>query len=326
MKLKLFFLAYLLILLNGYTFAQITEIESKLRSRSADTTKGWKSGGIVSINLSLTSLTNWAAGGQNSFSVNGFYSLFMNYKNNNISLDNMLDIGYGILKQGQDSDYRKTDDRFDFLSKYGRQAFNNFYISGLFNFKTQMTIGKDYSKDKAKISNFLSPAYLIGALGMDFKPNNYVSTFFAPLTGKITIVKDQDLANAGAFGVEKAVYDNTGKIIREGRNTKREFGGYARLIYTRNNFESELLKNISITSKIDFFSNYIHKPQNIDISWETLITLRVNKYIAININSHLVYDDDVLVAIDKNNDGIVERYGPRVQFKQIIGLGFSYKY
>ena len=48
----------------------------------------------------------------------------------------------------------KTDDKFDFLSKYGRQAYKDFYYAALFNFKTQMTVGKDYAKDTAKISNF----------------------------------------------------------------------------------------------------------------------------------------------------------------------------
>ena len=62
---------------------------------------GWKKGGIFAINLSQTSLTNWAAGGQNSVSVNGILSAFANYKQGKSAWDNSLDLGYGILKQGK---------------------------------------------------------------------------------------------------------------------------------------------------------------------------------------------------------------------------------
>ena len=31
------------------------------------------------------------------------------------------------------------------------------------------------------------------------------------------------------------------------------------------------MKNIGFTTKIDLFSNYLDKPQNIDVNWETLL-------------------------------------------------------
>ena len=234
----------------------------------------------------------------------------------------MLDMAF--LKQGKNSDYMKTDDKFDFLSKYGRKISENFYYAALLNFKTQMTVGKDYAKDTAKISNLLAPAYLIGALGIDYKPNSYFSAFAAPLTGKITIVNDQELANAGAYGVDPAIFDNTGNIIKKGKKSKSEFGGYVRFIYSKNDFKNEFLKNVSFTSKVDLFSNYLSNPQNIDVSWETQIALKVNKYISVNINTHLLYDDNIKST--KENNGVVEEAGPKVQFKEILGVGFSYKF
>ncbi len=326
MKTKIYLLFFLVFGLSPILWGQITDGEAKLRKQATDTIHGWKRGGVVSLNLAQTSLTNWAAGGQNSFAVNGLFSGFTNYKNEKIIWDNSLDLGYGLLKQGKNSDFMKTDDKFDFLSKYGRQAFKDFYYAALLNFKSQMTVGKDYTKDTAKISNLLAPAYLIGAIGMDYKPNSYLSAFIAPLTGKITIVNDQQLANAGAFGVNPATYDNMGNLLQKGEKSKSEFGGYIRLIYTKNDFKNEIFKGVSFTSKLDLFSNYLHNPQNIDISWETQIAFKVNKYISANINTHLLYDDDIAIAIDNNNDGITDKSGPRVQFKEILGVGFSYKF
>jgi hypothetical protein len=305
-----FIILSLVIFFSGLLmYGQVTDAESKLRTVTADTTIGWKKGGLFSVNLAQTSLTNWASGGENSVAINGILSLFANLLEEKLSWDNSLDLGYGILKQG-DQGFRKTDDKIDLLSKYGRQAFKHLYYAGLFNFKTQMQPGYKYTEsDKNKISNLFAPAYLLLALGFDYKPNANFSAFIAPLTAKFTFVTDKELSDIGAFGV------------KPGEKTRGEIGGYIRAIYTKNDFEGEFMKNVSFTTKIDLFSNYAHNPQNIDVSWETLIGLKVNKYITVNFNTHLLYDDDVKIAISET-----ESVGSLVQFKEIFGVGFSYKF
>jgi hypothetical protein len=317
MKLKFLSLIFLVTVFASASIAQVTEAEKKLRAINADTIMGWKKGGLFALNLAQTSLTNWAAGGQNSAAVNGIFSAFANYKQGKSAWDNSLDIGYGILKQGKDASPMKTDDKFDFFSKYGREAFKNFYWSGLMNFRTQMRPGYKYPDTENKISDLFSPAYLLLAAGMDYKPNPYFSAFIAPLTGKLTFVNDAELSAAGAFGVTP------------GQNSRSEFGGYLRAIFSKNDFKDEFMKNIAFTSKIDLFSNYGHNPQNIDITWENLIGLKVNKFISVNFNTVLMYDDDIKVPVDRNGNGefeSTEAPGPRTQFKEILGVGFSYKF
>ena len=316
MKANIIITAILIIGFNQIVSGQVIETEKTLRTLPSDTTQGWKKGGVFAINISQASLTNWAAGGQNSFALNGIFSGFVNYKRNKSVWDNSLDLGYGLLKQGN-SGYMKTDDKFDLLSKYGHEAFKNFYYAFLFNFKTQMAPGYKYPDVTNKISDLFSPAYLVIALGLDYKPNTHFSAFIAPLTGKFTFVTDKKLSDAGAFGV------------KPGNKALSEFGGYLRAIYTRNDFKSELLKNVSFTTKIDLFSNYLTKPQNIVINWETLIALKVNKFISANLNTQLIYDDKTKVPFDRNGDGTIEPdEGIRslVQFKEILGVGFSYNF
>lgn len=306
--------------------AQVTEGEKTLRSITADSADGWKKGGLVSLSIAQTSLHNWAAGGENSFAVNGLISVFANYKKDKNFWDNSLDVGYGLIKQGESSEYMKADDKLDLLSKYGRLAFRHFYYAAQVNFKTQMSEGRDYAKDTSKISNFMAPAYVITAAGLDYKPDPSFSAFFAPVTGKMTYVNDQDLADAGAFGVKAATYDMQGNRLSAGERIKTEFGGYIRLIYSKNDFRAELLRNISFTSKIDLFSNYINNPANVDINWETQLALKINKFISVNINTHLLYDDDISIVVDKNDDGVPESTGPKLQYKEILGVGFAYKF
>jgi Protein of unknown function (DUF3078) len=317
MKIKSYSIVFLSIMCCFTAYGQITDVEKKVRAVNTDTVMGWKKGGVFAVNLAQTSLTNWVAGGQNSLAVNGIFSLFANYKQGKSSWDNSLDLGYGLLKQGKNTDFMKTDDKIDFSSKYGRVAFGNFNYAAFLNFKTQMSPGYRYPDTENKISDFLAPGYILLALGLDYKPGKYFSTFIAPLTGKFTFVRDRALSNAGAFGVTP------------GETSRGEIGGYIRAIYTREDFKDEFLKNVAFTTKLDLFSNYRDNPQNIDVSWETLIVLKVNKFISVNFNTVLLYDDNIKVPVDRNGNGIFESTeapGPRTQFKEILGVGFSYKF
>ncbi len=290
-------------------FSQVTDTEEALKEQNTDTVEGWKTGGMIAITFSQVSLTNWAAGGQNSISVNGFVNLYANYLKGNTSWENRFDLGYGILKQGKEGDWMKTDDKIELMSKYGRKASKHWYYSALLSFKSQMTPGYNYPNDSNKISNFLAPGYVVGAIGMDYKPSGNFSAFIAPFTSKITIVNDKDLSDAGAFGVDS------------GQTVRVEYGGYVRVFYKKN-----IQKNISFQTKLDLFSNYLHNPQNIDINWETLLEVKVSKWITMNITTTLLYDDDTKVAVDRDNDGVMDGEGVRTQFKEVLGVGFSYKF
>lgn len=314
MKAKIIWAVLLIFGLCQYSYSQVTETEKALRTLSSDSIPGWKTGGVLSFNLAQTSLTNWAAGGDNSLAVNGLFRGYASYKKDRSVWDNSLDLGYGLLKQGQTSGYMKTDDNFSLLSKYGREAFKNFYYSALLNFKTQMAPGYKYPDVTNKISDFLAPAYFLAALGMDFRPDHYFSAFLAPLTEKLTFVNDQQLSDEGAFGVTP------------GKKSLSEFGGYFRTIYSRNDFKNEFLKNVSFTTELDLFSNYIKDPQNIVVNWQLLVAFKVNKFLSANLNTQLVYDDKIRVPYDVNGNGTIapgEGIRSLIQFKEILGVGLA---
>lgn len=315
------YLLFIAIMFTKIAFAQVVDPEKQLRTKDSDTLNGWKTSSVIGVNFSQSSFTNWAAGGQNSIAINSLFSLSAKYKSEHSSWDNFLDLGYGMQKQGADGKVIKTDDKLDFTSKYGKDAFKNWFYAALINFKSQMTPGYKYPNDSVTISDFLAPAYLTTALGMDFKKGENLSVFIAPVTGRITIVNSTLLADAGSYGVDAATYDTTGKLISHGKKMRSEFGGYMRVFW-----KTDVVKNVTFQTKIDFFSNYIKHPENIDINWEALVSMKVNKYIAATISTNLIYDDDVIIAVDKNNDGIIEENGPRIQFKEVLAIGFTYKF
>jgi hypothetical protein len=288
--------------------AQVTDAEKTIRAKpSVDTVNGWKTGGIFNLGISQTSLTHWAAGGESSFAGNGLISLFANWKKGKNTWENNFNIGYGFMKRGSDKSAIKTDDKIELNSKYGREIVKNLYYAGFASFKTQMAPGYNYPNDSVRISDFLAPAYILVALGLDYKPADNLSFFVAPLTGRIIIVNSQRLADTGAFGVDK------------GDKHKEEFGGYIRM-----NYKIDLMQNVTLQTMADFFSNYLENPLNIVVNWEVLLSMKVNKYIAATIGTTLIYDDAIKIKDPTSSDP--NHAGPRVQFKEVLSIGVSYKF
>ncbi len=306
-------------LTSSVLFAQVTEGEKALKDNKIDTIQGWKKGGSFMLNFSQVSLTNWNAGGLNSFSLNGAANLYANYTKGKGQWENTLDLGYGILRQGRKDDvsWLKTDDKIDLFSKFGRKASKSWFYSALFNFRTQSTPGFNYP-DQTPISKFMAPGYTLLAVGMDYKPNKIFSAFIAPLTMKNTFVLDDSLAAARSFGLDP---NETGQI-------RTELGGYVRLQLHLENADAKrkAFQNISFTSKLDLFSNYLYNPGNIDINWENLLQLKVNQYISASISTHLIYDDDINIPLFDANNVATGESGPRVQFKEVLGIGFAYTF
>jgi hypothetical protein len=302
------FLTAILLTAMICAFSQVTEAEKTLKTQKVDTVLGWKKGGVININTAQTSLTNWAAGGQSSMAIGGLLSLYAHNKKDKSLWENYLDLAYGSMKQ-KSQNWWKTDDRIDFTSKYGLKAADKLYYAALVNFKTQIDKGYNYPNDSDVISKFLAPGYLLAALGLDYQPSDNFAVFFAPLTAKLTFVMDDTLASHGAFGVDP------------GDKLKSEFGGYL-----RSTLKLNLMENIALQTKLDLFSNYLKDFGNIDVSWETLISMKVNKFISATLSTILLYDDDIVIVTGKNSDGTAKTDKSLIQFKEILAVGFSMKF
>lgn len=271
----------------------------------ADSTRHWSKGGSLSANFSQVSLTNWVAGGKSSASGTFLANLFAKYQNDKVSWENTLDLGYGLLKE-QDNKLIKSDDKIDFSSKYGYQATGKLFYSVLFSFRSQFTKGYKYPDRENPISKFLAPGYFTLALGLDYKPNDHFSLFVSPLTGKLTVVNDVTLSHQGAFGVDPD------------RKSRWELGAFL-----KTTMKYEVVKNVTLESKFDLFSNYLDQPENIDVHWDVLVNMKVNKHLSANLITNLIYDNDIKIPVDQDGDGTVEATGPRVQFKELFGVGLN---
>jgi len=321
---------------STYSFAQLTNnpyyqavelsefsLTEEELEQDVPTDTTWWTGGLFAVNFGQVSFNNWAAGGVNSTSGVALANFYGNMKKGKSTWDNSLDLAYGLLKQ-ENLDLVKSDDKIDLASKYGYQGWNEkWYYSALLNFKTQFVEGLD-PDTKARISDFMSPGYLLFSLGLDHKPNDKLSFFLSPISAKFTFVGDQVLADAGAFGVEPATFsvDTAGVAtqLTSGANSRQEFGAYARA-----QFQDEIMKNVSLLTRLELFENY-ETPTRIDINWEALLGFKVNKYITATLGAQAIYDHDVLILKETDDTNPVLYNGRSVQFKEVFNLGFLYDF
>ena len=283
-------------------------IAASLYSQDNPDTSYWHFDGLAGINISQVSLTNWSAGGESSYSGNALGNLNLRYIKDKNSWENALALGYGLMKQGEQS-VRKTDDRIDFASKYGRKATEHLYYSAMLKFNTQFTDGYDYPNDSVAISKLMAPGIVNLSVGIDYKPSENFSLYVGPLSGKVTFVRDDSLSARGAYGVEP------------GENVRYEFGGSMKVVY-----QKEILKNVTFLTKLDLFTNYIKNPEKVDISWEVMINMKVNEYLSANLHTHLMWDDDIKFANVDDEGTIIGDPVSKVQFKEVFGVGLSYKF
>lgn len=127
-------------------------------------------------------------------------------------------------------------------------------------------------------------------------------------------MRDDSLAAAGAFGLNRADSAKTGSTVS--KNVRTEAGAFVKIVLTK-----DIMKNINLNTKLELFSDYLKHPERIDVDWETIITMKVNKFFDVQIKTNLIYDDDILIADDAGKNP-----RPRTQFKEVMGLGFVYKF
>lgn len=321
---------------EGNSFLYAAEIDTvEVSTKEVDTTVKdtttvkkekiiyWKNTNKIGLNLSEVAFVNWSSGGNNSFSalLHGLFG--RKYQKKLLNWNNTLVVKYGFNAQ-EGRELRKTEDNLEINSNFGyrRDSVSNFYYSAKFNFNTQLTYGYRYPNTESPISKFMAPGYAFLGVGTEYSdPNENLTVYVSPVTQKSTFVLDQALANEGMFGVQPAIKDEEGNIIKEGERIRTEFG-----FLLSSAFSKQIFENIGLNNQLKLYSDYLNKFGNVDIDWELNLDLQVNEYVKANVGSHLRYDDDVKFKQDLNGDGKLETGGPRVQFKQLLGVGVVYSF
>jgi hypothetical protein len=316
MKFKLSVLICLFITTSFYAFTPKDSISTQI-----DSVSNWKNANNIQLLFTQNSFVNWSAGGNNSMSGILKTTFIRNFKNTHVTWFNEIKANYGLNKE-DNRELRKTEDLLEINSTFGYKKMieSNWYYSAKFNFRTQFSNGYKYPNTGKPISTLFSPAYMFIGIGSEYSSKNLaLKIYLSPITNKTTYVLNQTLADEGAFGVKAAIYDENNILITRGERSKMEFG-----TLITSEWNTLVMENIKMANRLSLYSDYLHNYGNIDVNWELNFDLKINKYISANIGTQLLFDDDVKHKEDVNNDGILDILGPRIQLKQLLGIGFSY--
>jgi len=272
-----------------------------------DTTKIWIIHGQNTVLIAQSSFSNWAAGGVNAFAGNVVFDYDFDYKKGDWSWDNKAIVGYGLSDQ-TGLGWRKNDDRLILNSLLGYKAAKYWLYTFYANFQTQFTNGYSYdaNNNKTLLSTFFAPAYLTFGPGFAFKQSDNFRVNLSPIASRITIVENDSLANAGAYGVTP------------GNHELYEFGASLDAYYKVN-----LDKNIAFENILKVFTNYLKQPGNIYVDYAANIFMKVSKVVTVNAGVELVNDPNAQIPITTN--GVVANHSV-LQVRQIFGAGFTYKF
>jgi hypothetical protein len=274
----------------------------------------WEKGGNYNLSIQQVSLSNWNAGGASNLAFNTGLNLFANYKKNLIIWDTKLTINLGFNRQGGRSfPTRKTNDNFFFITKYGRELSPKWFLSTQLDARTQLLAGYRYFRPagaeedaRTRLSDFLAPAYIQSSTGLnyrrDFKNRDRLSLIASPFTGRFTIVMDDSLSNAGAFGVVpgERLYAEAGLSF----SSMTDF---------------QILENVRWRADLNLFTNF-ERLGNFVVNLNSVISFRVNKYITTRMETILIYDEKVFIPQDS---------GPpkqAVQLQNAINFGLALEF
>ena len=328
--------------------------EAKKALKEVDTgDKIWKFSGVTGLNAAATSLSNWAAGGNDNINGVIFGRLRLLYHKDKIAWDSNLDLEYGMSYIDQKDDkIQKSSDRIKFNSKVGYEFAPKWYAAALLGFNTQFALGRSYegkNDDNPIISKFFAPAYTDVSVGVDWKPNDIFSVYMSPIAGRFTTV-----AVSKAMS-EKYSYLNDGKpleiVLKEkyavwkyDDNDKPNFDSNTRaeLGFSVKAAMNYSIKDLKVTSTLGLYTPYAwdskminigtdEKPimrrrdngrciGNFDVDWDVALSYQLFKCLQMTFSTSMKYYNGVMIADKDGNEA------ERLQFKTILGVGVGYNF
>ena len=323
----------------------------------------WSTDLKTQINVGQTSLTNWAAGGDNTLSLAAFIDGNANWKKGEMFWNNRLQLDYGFLYASSKPILQKNTDRIYLESKWGYKApsTQNLYFSANYDFKSQFSTGYDYKTPGSVVdengndlkgsdlrdvwrdarllkSNFFAPAYTNLAIGIDYNPAKWLAINFAPLTGGFVIVKDAALRKNYSMKQKSTTTPEMlaaaeEKLANAAPEDVKAATAALGSLYRSSNFQFgaqlkmdakvNINDNFSYSTQVVLFTNYLDIKRCPRINWDNRIDWKLAKYFSFTVTTNLIYDDTIMIVSDKDIDEFPDGKA-RVQFKESLAFGFTW--
>ena len=289
----------------------------------------WKKGASFALFAGQTGSKNWASGSDLfSLSINAFGNAYANRTRGKWFWNNQLALSYGLINTDE---YRtiKNDDKIDYFTSLGfnTRKLKNIGFGAAFGFRSQFSNGYDrnYLNQglKRRTSGLLAPGYFtLAPIGVEWQTRHV--NFFAGPAFRAVIVSNSPYSYIyqggdipGNFVNDKNTSTKEVSLaamysVDPAKEVRWEYGAYASLA-----FNMEICKNVNYSGRVDAFSDVHHSaPQNVEVFWTNMFTLKVNNWLRAIYSLDLAYDDNI------RKFGYFRNHAD-IQSKSILGVGIS---
>ena len=254
---------------------------------------------------------NWFRGGSSNLNLFTKNNLKYDYNKDKVQIANEIEFRASIYTAPKDTlrNFKIGDDVFRVRSNFGFRAYNRWFYSFDFEFKTQMFT--NYQENKTlKQAAFLAPFSINIGLGMKYD-----------LTKQFTD-KHKKLTFSTNLAPVSFSYLYTTKEIdysRHGFKKNEETGEFDRkLSQIGSTYRADLNfafnRNVTWQSRFYFFTNYTKHTVG---EFENTLILSISRFFSTRIYLHVRYDD----AVKKTEEN--KTY---FQLNELLSFGFNYKW
>ena len=82
------------------------------------------------------------------------------------------------------------------------------------------------------------------------------------------------------------------------------------------NYKHKFTDEINLETKLSFYANYVGQKKGVEIDWEVIGNFVINRFFSAKVSLHPRYDNTIVLPEGEKN---------KIQFKELISIGFNYK-
>ncbi len=266
----------------------------------------WEYSGDVQVQFSQNYYSsNWYTGGESSMTAYFFFKGKVDYTSDKVQWNSQLDAKFSFNTAASDTlrTFRTNDDLIKLTSKLGVRAFKSktwFYSA---DFELSTPLFNTYVKNSyERVTGPFSPLRVGLSLGFDFKYKKELSVQLLPISYKMLHVAD----TTHRHGVSESIADKQG--IPAGQKTKNDFGSKIKI-----KWEHSFVREVKIETTFSLYTNY----KGVEADWEIIGNFIINRFLSARVSLNPRYDSTITLPDGKD---------PRLQFKELVSVGFRYKF
>lgn len=287
--------------------ADLQDIARALRDRYSP----WRKEANVALQVTQNYISpNWYKGGNSEFAVLALTKGFISYNKDRIAWDNIGEWRTGVTTTPGDTlrKFNVTDDLFRLYSKFGYQLYksanpklpNALYASASVELNT--TLWNVWNENQSTVKTaFMTPLKFYITAGLDYRPIQDLSIFFAPATYRLVYAYFGD-------GDSIRHVDVTNYGIAAGEHLLSEVGSMLRV-----QWRWRPVREFAVDTEFYLYTNY----KNVEIDWEITGEFNITRFLSIRLMLHPRFDSAYIADGDNK---------PKMQFKELLSVGFSHNF